>query len=76
MSFHLKSFIASFKIIIHQNMIKKTWRFSLFKLSLSISKSFLDLFFGFCSSVDQIKKPFSQLTFLPLITRVKHVDKD
>lgn len=50
---HLKTLVTSFKVIIYQNMIKEAWRVSLFKLGLSITKSFLDLFLSFCAPVEQ-----------------------
>lgn len=55
MYINLKLVITHFNIIIDQNMIKKARRIPLFHLSLCISKSFLDLLFGFRPSVDQVK---------------------
>lgn len=50
---HLKTSVTSFKVIIYQNMIKKARRVSLFKLRLSITESFLDLFLGLRAPVEQ-----------------------
>jgi hypothetical protein len=48
---YLQVLIASFKVIVYQKMIEKTWFIGLVKFSLSIFQSFLDLLLCFCAPV-------------------------